>query len=220
MDCPAKFPHGEKVLGVIPQLLCDPTALDTHGIPISCLSISFSVKSFMDSVSTEEYKTFIMHSLEYQSVVYEQMGNAMEKGKLEEDPNSTEPYGVILQAINIRDLSGLGMEHCGLKGQEISKMMIDMARDNYPEVLRKMIIVNSPWVFNGLWWILKALLPQRTIDKVSINGGSYAAVLAKEVDLSSLPASLGGALTGNGNAVPFEFDTSEGGLLWLSPENC
>jgi hypothetical protein len=219
LNCPAKFPCGEKILAVIPQMLTDPTALDKHGMPISFLATTFSIKKFVEAVTTEEYRTFIMHALEYQNVLCEQLGNGIEKGRLEEDPTSEEPYGVILQAVNIRDLSGLGMEHCGPKGQEISKMMTVMARDNYPEMLRKMIIVNSPWVFNGLWWVLKALLPQRTIDKVSINGSSYADALAEEVELSSLPESLGGTLTSNGNATPFEFDTSEGGLLWMSPES-
>jgi hypothetical protein len=215
MNCPTKFPKGEVVLEVIPQMLCDPTALDKHGIPISFLATTFSVKSFMDKITSDEYRTFIMHALEYQNVICEQLGNKVEKSKLEEDPNSTEPYGVILQSINIRDLGGLGMEHCGPKGQEIAKMTTVIARDNYPEMLRKMVIVNSPWVFNGLWWVLKALLPQRTIDKVSINGASFADELFKEVDPSSLPESLGGTLTGNGNSTPFEFDTSEGGLLWM-----
>lgn len=214
-----KFPYGEKVLAVIPQMICDPTALDKRGVPISFLGTNFSVKKFTETVTIEEYRTFIMHVLEYQNVIVEQLGNAMEKKRLEEDPDSTEPYGEILRSVNLRDLSGLGMEHCGTKGQEIAKMMTVMARDNYPEMLRKMIIVNSPWVFNGMWWVLKALLPQRTIDKVSINGGNFAAALAEEVDLSSLPEALGGTLTGNGNATPFDFDTSEGGLLWLSPSS-
>lgn len=188
-------------------------------MPISFLATTFRIKEFTDNVTIDEYRLFIMHVLEYQNVVVEQLSNAKERINLEEDPNSTEPYGVILQCVNIRDLTGLGLEHLGPKGQEISKMVTVLARDNYPEMLKKMIIVNSPWIFNGFWWVLKALLPQRTIDKVSINGGNYAAELAKEVDLSSLPESLGGTLVGNGNSVPFEFDTSEGGLLWLSPES-
>jgi hypothetical protein len=65
--------------------------------------------------------------------------------------------------------------------------------------------------------VIKALLPQRTIDKVSVNGGSFEGELTKEIDLSSVPEALGGSLVGNGNDVPFEFDTSEGGLLWYSP---
>lgn len=202
---------------MIPQLICDPTALDKHGVPISFLATTFSVKSFTDKVTSDEYRTFVMYALEFQNLVCEQLGNKIELAKLEEDPSSTEPYGVILQAINIRDLAGLGMEHCGTKGQEIAKMTTVIARDNYPEMLRKMVIVNSPWVFNGLWWILKALLPQRTIDKVSINGASFEEELFKEVDPSNVPEALGGTLVGNGNAIPFEFDVSEGGLLWMTP---
>ena len=199
-------------------MICDTNALDKEGLPISLLATNFSIKEFSDNITSEEYTLFVMHVLEYQNVMFEQLANAREKKELEANPDSSEPYGVILSAVNIRDIAGLGMEHCGPKGQEISKKSTVLARDNYPEMLRKVIIVNSPWVFNGLWWILKALLPQRTIDKVSINGSNFVDELTKYVDLSSLPESLGGTYTGNGNDVPFEFDTSEGGLLWLQPK--
>ena len=197
-------------------MVCDPTALDNQGVPISYLCTDFSVSKFFDNVTTDEYRLFIMYALELQNVVLEQLGNAEERRKLEEDPDSAEPYGVVKQSINIRNLSGLGMEHIGFKGQEIAKIMTVIARDNYPEMLRKMIVVNSPWIFNGFYWVIKALLPQRTIDKVSINGSNFEGELTKEVDLSSVPESLGGTLMGNGNSVPFEFDTTEGGLLWYS----
>lgn len=143
MNCPSKFPNGEKILAVIPQMLCDSTAIDKHGMPISFMATNFSIKQFSENVTSDEYRQFIMYALEFQNVVCEQLGNAQEKVKLEEQLDSTEPYGVILQAVNIRDLSGLGMEHCSGKALEISKMMTVIARDNYPEMLRKMIIVNG-----------------------------------------------------------------------------
>jgi len=219
LNCPEKFPHGQKILEVIPQMICDHNARDRDGVPISTMSTHFSVREFMDNISSEQYRTFIMHVCEFHNIILEQLANARERSNLEEDSTSAEPYGVVLQALNVRDMGGLGMEHCGPKGQEIAKIFTLIARDNYPELLKKMIVVNSPWVFNGLWWFLKALLPQRTIDKVSINGGYYAEELAKYVDASSLPESLGGTYTGNSSGIPFEFDTSEGGLLWISPDN-
>jgi len=218
LNCPAKFPHGETILKVIPQMICDQNARDLDGVPISCMATNFSVRDFMDNITSEQYRTFIMHVLEFQNVMFEQIANAREKANLEEDSTSDNPYGFIAQGISIRDFAGLGMEHCGPKGQEIGKIFTLIARDNYPEMLKKMIVVNSPWVFNGFWWVMKQLLPQRTIDKVSINGGYYGGEVAKYIDTSSLPESLGGTYTGNSNDIPFEFDISEGGLLWLSPE--
>jgi hypothetical protein len=37
----------------------------------------------------------------------------------------------------------------------------DLASANYPELLRKMYVVNAPWIFNTFYWGLKQILPAR-----------------------------------------------------------
>lgn len=54
------------------------------------------------------------------------------------------------------------------------------------------MIVNAPWVFTGVWAVIKAFLDEKTRKKIQIIGGSYKKELVKYVDADQLPESLGG----------------------------
>jgi len=41
----------------------------------------------------------------------------------------------------------VGFRHLGSDGQEIIKTVVSLSSDNYPELLRKCIMINTPWVF-------------------------------------------------------------------------
>ena len=113
----------------------------------------------------------------------------------------------------------------------------ELASANYPEILRKMYVVNAPWIFNTFFWGLKQLLParyvhstiiydsfestdngvascehNRTLEKVSVMGASYQAQLHGDIPPASLPPHLGGAFSDQEHSS-FEFDISDGGLL-------
>jgi hypothetical protein len=82
---------------------------------------------------------------------------------------------------------------------------------NYPELMRRCHMVNAPWLFNTVWWVIKGWLAARTIEKINVLGSSYLAELTEEVTLQNLPAEVGGEYS---KAVePFVFDLSHGGLL-------
>ena len=51
-------------------------------------------------------------------------------------------------------------------GQDIMKAVVSIASDNYPEMMARSFMVNAPWIFNTLWYVLKGLLAERTVDKV------------------------------------------------------
>ena len=48
-----------------------------------------------------------------------------------------------------------------------------MAQDNYPEILGNMFIVNAPFLFTGIWAIVKVWIDDKTKEKIKILGGSY-----------------------------------------------
>jgi hypothetical protein len=79
------------------------------------------------------------------------------------------------------------MEHIGSQGREIIRSVIGLSADNYPEMMGKCYMINTPWLFNTLWYFVKGLLAQRTIDKVAIIGTSYIPELQKRVSLENLP---------------------------------
>jgi CRAL/TRIO domain len=170
----------------------------------------------LSQVSIPEYIRFVIHSLEYKTLVIEQLSEVRERAALalyrknqidkqgqgqegvdiigsekgtekgigkgagagngsgkvvgtekgtkrgieevEEEEGVDEsavPYGVLLYTCVIRDLSGVGFEHVGAKGQEIIQAVIGVASANYPELMRKCFMINAPWVFNALWYFIK-----------------------------------------------------------------
>ena len=54
------------------------------------------------------------------------------------------------------------------------------------------MIANAPWVFTGIWAIVKNFLDEKTRKKIMIIGGSYKKELLKYVDEDQLADFLGG----------------------------
>lgn len=55
-----------------------------------------------------------------------------------------------------------------------------------------MFIINAPFLFTGVWAIIKPWLDARTKDKIKIIGSGYQKELLKYVDIEDLPDFLGG----------------------------
>ena len=69
----------------------------------------FSPKEVLDAISIQDYLSFLIYSLEYRTLVMEQMSHEMEQKYLAEHPNAEDRedgYGVILLDYTIRDLKG------------------------------------------------------------------------------------------------------------------
>mmetsp|Transcript_23884 Transcript_23884/g.35042 ORF Transcript_23884/g.35042 Transcript_23884/m.35042 type:complete len:321 (+) Transcript_23884:108-1070(+) len=222
---PSKFPNGEKILRMVPQIVIDPNICDKTGSPICVEQYNFSPAAVLQEISIEEYIVFVTYSLEYKSLILEQLSEAKERKRLQElkkaeaegkDISQEDPYGVILHTCVIRDLNGVGFEHLGSQGQEIIKAVIGVASDNYPELMHKCHMINVPWLFNTVWWVIRGWIAARTLAKVNVLGTSFSSQLSAEIDITCLPARLGGKY--EGESEPFEFDISEGGLLW-TPES-
>mmetsp|Transcript_18256 Transcript_18256/g.19016 ORF Transcript_18256/g.19016 Transcript_18256/m.19016 type:complete len:329 (+) Transcript_18256:61-1047(+) len=224
---PSKFPNGEKILRLVPQIVIDPNIVDKLGAPICVEQYNFSPATVLDEITIEEYIVFVTYALEFKSLVLEQLSEAKEREQIKEfelliasgvDPSTLPPYGVILHTCVIRDLNGVGFEHLGSKGQEIIKAVVGVASDNYPELMHKCHMINAPWIFNTVWWVIKGWLAPRTIAKVNVLGTSFRQELEAEIDVNNLPDRIGGLY--NKPVEPFIFDyQNEGGLLWTpSPQ--
>ena len=167
---PEKFPNGEKILRLVPQIVIDSNIVDKLGAPICVEQYNFSPSTVLEEITIEEYIVFVTYALEFKSLVLEQLSEAKERQQIQEyelaissgvDPNTLPPYGVILHTCVIRDLNGVGFEHLGSKGQEIIKAVVNVASDNYPELMHKCHMINTPWLFNTVWWIIKGWLAPR-----------------------------------------------------------
>jgi hypothetical protein len=79
----------------------------------------------------------------------------------------------IEQGLNILDLNGGSMKILSKKVYGLIQLASKIGQDYYPEIMGQMFIVNAPFLFTGVWAIVKGFLDERTRNKISIKGGKY-----------------------------------------------
>ena len=67
--------------------------------------------------------------------------------------------------------------------------------DNYPEIVGKLLIINAPMVFTGIWAFIKGFLDERLKNKITLLGKNYMPTLLEYIDLDQIPEYLGGTNT-------------------------
>ncbi|KAJ3100879.1 cytosolic factor, phosphatidylinositol/phosphatidylcholine transfer protein [Phlyctochytrium planicorne] len=72
------------------------------------------------------------------------------------------------------------------------KQVSGIAQNYYPEMLGKMFIINAPYLFQGVFAVVKPLLDEVTVNKIYILGSGYKEKLLEFIDADCLPESLGG----------------------------
>ncbi|KAL8293467.1 hypothetical protein RQP46_000168 [Phenoliferia psychrophenolica] len=70
--------------------------------------------------------------------------------------------------------------------------LLAVSQDHYPEVVGKVLIINSPWAFAVIWSFLKGRLAEATVARIAILGTDYKDELLKHIPADSLPKYLGG----------------------------
>ena len=78
------------------------------------------------------------------------------------------------------------------KVKTFTKIATKIAQDYYPEILGKMFIVNSGFMFRGIWGMVSVWIDKKTKKKISIISGSGKKELLKAIDSDKLPVFLGG----------------------------
>jgi len=102
----------------------------------------------------------------------------------------------------IEDLNGLGWSHMYKPGINLVKLCSSIDEAHYPELLKKMIVINAPRIFTLFWAILKPIMDKRTIEKIEILGCDYRSVVEKHVDKAFIPKYLGGGCTQDHECIP------------------
>jgi hypothetical protein len=93
----------------------------------------------------------------------------------------------------IEDLGGLGWSHLSTATTDLAKQLITLDESHYPESMQKMFIINTPWIFNTVWKLLKPIISERTVAKIEILGSDYIDKLRELVDDDQIPVELGGS---------------------------
>lgn len=90
----------------------------------------------------------------------------------------------------VHDLSGVGMKHIGRKTIELFGKVATVMDTNYPELLKRCIVVNAPFVFPMFWKVAKYFLDAKTREKINIVSGNPFPTLSKYIDPKNIPAYL------------------------------
>lgn len=210
------FPSARKIMTLVPQIILAHDARDYFGNPIGIESFSFDPVKVLKDITKEEYVKFMTYMLEYKVLVLEQMSNDIEEQTLKQYnydvPITEKGYGVILQCRVFRDFNGFGVGHIGFEGRTVITWILELAVDNYPELMCRSHMINVPWVFNTIWFFVKGMLDENTIRKITISGSDFLDVVKGEVPLDSIPTRIGGKYTGAN--IPFVFDLSDRGPFY------
>ena len=165
-----------------------------------------------------EYRSIIIEQLsEEKEQKFLLQQSQLEVDSLSTTDVESEPYGVIINTAVIRDMGGIGFEHLGTQGQSIINSVVSLATDNYPgqfkflcfhcvlslfydffdkfyclsiEMMKKCYMINTPWIFNTIWYFIKGLLAARTINKVILLGTSYMIDLEADIHIDSIPGMI------------------------------
>ena len=97
--------------------------------------------------------------------------------------------------IDLKDVSVVSMFFG--KTKEFIKIASSITQDCYPETLGKMFILNSGWMFKGIWSVVKGWIDKKTQNKIVIVSGSGKKELLAHIDEDKLPDFLGGKCTDN-----------------------
>lgn len=90
----------------------------------------------------------------------------------------------------IFDLKGFSLYHHN--DIRMHMVLISVLQSMYPETLGVAVAVNAPWVFQGVWAVLKPLLDPETARRCHILGKDASKVLLEHIEVENLPRDLGG----------------------------
>jgi len=100
--------------------------------------------------------------------------------------------------VMIEDLEGVGYHTFSTRVLGLMQEITRINQNYYPDMLRKMYIINVPSIFYIFWKVIQLWLEQRSIAKIELINGK-ASIIADKIeaifDLSSLPLRLGGTST-------------------------
>mmetsp|Transcript_35597 Transcript_35597/g.89447 ORF Transcript_35597/g.89447 Transcript_35597/m.89447 type:complete len:382 (-) Transcript_35597:53-1198(-) len=109
------------------------------------------------------------------------------------------PDKKIFGRVVIMDLDGLGLKHIHKPALDMFREILRYDTENYPEMMKRLYVVNNPAMFGMVWKIVKPWLDPGTASKIKIIGSDYKQ-LYDDVPPDQLPPNMGGTCVCNGDA--------------------
>ena len=74
---------------------------------------------------------------------------------------------------HIMDLKGFGSGSWNKKTIHLLRTCLKISLDYYPEIMGKLTIINAPFIFTGIYAVVKGWIDEKTRRKISILGSNY-----------------------------------------------
>lgn len=113
----------------------------------------------------------------------------------------------------IIDMKGMSMSHLSSATLQVLRARLRLEQDYYPEVVRRVFMINTPSLFATVWGVVRHFLDAGTAEKIHIMGSTYLPTLTKYIPLSHIPAYLGGTLVDTRGSEECGGLIGPGGLL-------
>lgn len=98
------------------------------------------------------------------------------------------------QATAVIDLEGIDMSIADRRLLTLSKVIGRIEADNYPEVLKRVIVVRAPWFFPAIFQMIKPFMDPGTVAKILMPKQSETReVLLRHLPARCIPEELGGS---------------------------
>ncbi|XP_029656899.2 retinal-binding protein, partial [Octopus sinensis] len=125
------------------------------------------------------------------------------KSKLIQFENVLEDCKIMSQKIERRvigqtvifDMENVGTRHLWKPGLNLNMYLSHILEDNYPEMMKRLFLINAPKLLPMIYKLAKPLLSENMKQKIFVLGSDYKETLLKYIDAEELPAYLGGTKT-------------------------
>jgi len=97
------------------------------------------------------------------------------------------------------DMENVGSKHMWKPGLDMYLYLVQVLEDNYPEMMKRLFVINAPTLFPVLYKLVKPLLSEDMKNKIFVLGGDYKETLLEYIDSEELPEYLGGTKTSDGD---------------------
>ncbi|KAL5016996.1 hypothetical protein ScPMuIL_006585 [Solemya velum] len=92
------------------------------------------------------------------------------------------------------DMANVGTSMLWKPGMQMYLHLVKILEDNYPEKMKRLLVVNAPRIFPLLYKLARPLVSEDMRQKIHVLGADYKHVLMKYIDEEQLPAFLGGKM--------------------------
>ena len=109
-------------------------------------------------------------------------------------PSASKHNGFFTREIySIVDVKPLGLTSAAnSKLREFGGKTLKMTQKFYPEITKKVYVINAAMTFKAIWKLAKTVLDKNTVSKIVILGSNYQKTLVEEIGAENLPVEYGG----------------------------